>query len=86
MITITQEMLNQLTFIYNENKEKYNHWVDKALKETDPAKRKHCDKFAFVKFDDIITVFKLFFQIEIATDHIKQTITGDQQYSEHRIN
>lgn len=47
MITITQEMLNQLTVLYNENEEKYSHWIDKALKETDPAKRRIYDKYTF---------------------------------------
>lgn len=47
MITITEEMLDQLTILYNENDEKYSHWTDKALKETNPIKRRLCDKYAF---------------------------------------
>lgn len=82
MITITQEMLNQLTFIYNENKEKYNHWVDKALKETDPAKRKHCDKFAFGRHCKSTAMDKVFgilgLEVDINTDNYKYTIKAKE--------
>jgi len=78
MITITQEMLNQLTFIYNENEEKYNHWVDKALKETDPAKRKYCDKFAFGRHCKSTAMDKVFsilgLEADINTDNYEYTV------------
>lgn len=68
MITITQEMLNQLTVLYNENEEKYDHLVDKVLKETDSTKRKHYDKYAFGRHCKSTAMDKVFKILGLETD------------------
>lgn len=78
MITITKEMLDQLSALYNENEKKYDHWVDVVLKETDPAKRKHYDKYAFGRHCKSTAMDKVFgilgLEVDINTDNYEYTI------------
>lgn len=78
MIQITEEMLKQLTAVYNENEEKYSHWIDKALKETDPAKRRIYDKYAFGRHCKSTAMDKIFgilgLEADINTDNYEYTV------------
>ena len=78
MIQITKEMLKQLTVLYNENEEKYNYWVDKALKETDPAKRNIYDKYTFGRHCKSTAMDKVFdilgLEADINTDNYEYTV------------
>ncbi len=82
MITITKEMLDQLSALYNENEKKYDHWVDVVLKETDPAKRKHYDKYAFGRHCKSTAMDKVFgilgLEADINTDNYKYTIKAKE--------
>jgi len=46
-ITITQEMLDKLTTLYNENEERNDRYIEKYLSETDATKLHEYNKFAF---------------------------------------
>ena len=78
MIQITEEMLKQLTAVYNENEEKYSYWIDKALKETDPTKRRIYDKFAFGRHCKSTAMDKVFgilgLEADINTDNYEYTV------------
>jgi len=78
MIQITEEMLKQLTAVYNENEEKYSHWINKVLKETDPAKCRIYDKFAFGRHCKSTAMDKVFgilgLEADINSDNYEYTV------------
>ncbi len=82
MIIITQEMLNQLTVLYNENEKKYDHWVDVVLKETDPAKRRLYDKYAFGRHCKSTAMDKVFDILGLKAD----INTDDYEYTVKEVN
>jgi len=82
MIIITQEMLNQLTVLYNENEKKYDHWVDVVLKETDLAKRRLYDKYAFGRHCKSTAMDKVFDILGLKAD----INTDDYEYTVKEVN
>ena len=78
MINITEEMLKQLTILYNTNEKRYDYLTEKCLKETDPAKRRHYDKLAFGRHCKSTAMDKIFsilgLEADINTDNYEYTV------------